>query len=42
MTFNTLIDVYGKLSKWTEAVRVVNTMRAMVSDQVKVVLSVSL
>eukprot|EP00983_Pelagomonas_calceolata_P091249 1157521-Pelagomonas_calceolata.AAC.2 len=29
VTFNTLIDVYGKLNKWTEAVRVVNNMRAM-------------
>lgn len=31
VTFNTLIDVYGKLNRWTEAVRVVNTMRALVS-----------
>lgn len=30
VTFNTLIDVYGKLNKWMEAVRVVNNMRAMV------------
>jgi len=30
VTFNTLIDVYGKLNKWTEAMRVVNKMRAVV------------
>lgn len=31
VTYNTLIDVYGKLNKWGEAMRVLNTMRSMVS-----------
>lgn len=28
MTYNTLINVYGKLGQWAEAMRILDTMRA--------------
>ena len=35
VTFNTLIDVYGKTGQWEEAVRVLDTLEQQVCGETK-------